>query len=184
MVSPQWKCSDIINDPKEGRPEVTDPLGIVAHKILMIKTLLVEDFAIHCYAGPSNISFLWGKKEKKKKKKEHFGLGEQSCLNFDNASGFGLITMWESTRGITHFLWWECHGTKSNQRRKEENKNRANIFSVLLWHWMAWADWEITHKTGQEWWGKCKKLCVQLIKFDIFMATKQFSRGIFLEKDL
>lgn len=40
-------------------------------------------------------------------------------------------------------------------------------------------EWNSTHKTGQEWWGKHKKVCVQLIKFDIFVSTKQSSRVFF-----
>lgn len=60
---------------------MTYSLCIVAHNILIRKALLVEQLAIHHYAGPRNLSLL-------EKKKESFGLGEQSFLNFDNANAF------------------------------------------------------------------------------------------------
>lgn len=117
---------------------MTYSLCIVAHNILVRKALLVEQLAIHHYAGPSNLSLL-------EKKKECFGLGEQSCLNFENANAFLCITMWKSIRGMSHFLWCECHGSKSSQMPEKEGQKNWDNCSLSPPYDIGW--YEVTERS-------------------------------------
>lgn len=94
--------------------------------------------------------FSGGKKERKKK--ESFGLGEQPCSNFDNASGFSLIAMWKSTRGITlpSFGGNAMEPRATIPREGRRRKKRGEIFSQSSYD-IGWYELtEITQKTGQE----------------------------------
>lgn len=115
---------------------MTYSLCIVAHNILIRKALLVEQLAIDHYTGHSNLSLLG-----KRKKRGSFGLGEQSCLNFDNTNAFWFVTSRKQSREYPAFSGvnaMEARAAKSQGRNLRKKKHDIFPSQSSLWLCMTW----------------------------------------------